>query len=357
LLIVDGHQSHITTAAIQFAIKHCIIILCLPPHTTHILQLLDVGVFGPLALAYKKGIANRTRFAASYSIDKVDFLEVWQQARCDTVTAEIVLKSWEKVGLFPFNPALVVNELPMSKRKAAASTIIRSVTPESGVFPHSLLWKFSIGDDIEIPLTPSNARECQVLIDKLPVAGVTLDPLDLERIQKLSKGASFAFANAFIQSSTNTELLSVIAQKKERANRLNENYGLGRVMNAEVLYEREVGRKQEYFELVWLHFLKWDPNLYGTLLKFKEPLKLSGKGNERSFAAVMKLWAEYPHYDVFSIEIEVTQFTEVASRSPIPAKSKRKAKNAVALPIVEVVEETVHTRAGRQVYKKRHFGS
>jgi hypothetical protein len=30
-----------------------ILIVCLPPHTTHILQPCDVGVFGPLASAWR----------------------------------------------------------------------------------------------------------------------------------------------------------------------------------------------------------------------------------------------------------------------------------------------------------------
>jgi hypothetical protein len=35
LLIVDGHSSHVNMAFIDFADKHGIIILILPPHTTH----------------------------------------------------------------------------------------------------------------------------------------------------------------------------------------------------------------------------------------------------------------------------------------------------------------------------------
>lgn len=54
ILILDGYASHITTAAISFAIANKIILLCLPPHTTHILQPLDVAIFAPLALAHKK---------------------------------------------------------------------------------------------------------------------------------------------------------------------------------------------------------------------------------------------------------------------------------------------------------------
>ena len=81
MLILNGHASHISTAIIQYCLDHKIILLCLPPHTTYILQLLDVGLFAPLATAYKANIRSITRLGASYSVDKVDFLEQYQKAR------------------------------------------------------------------------------------------------------------------------------------------------------------------------------------------------------------------------------------------------------------------------------------
>src|SRR5258705_7362303 len=47
LLIYDGHGSHDTSALCHLAQDNNITLFCLPPHTTHKLQPLDVGVFGP----------------------------------------------------------------------------------------------------------------------------------------------------------------------------------------------------------------------------------------------------------------------------------------------------------------------
>ena len=41
LLIVDGHKSHLTLECIDLARENQVILLCLPPHTTHALQPLD----------------------------------------------------------------------------------------------------------------------------------------------------------------------------------------------------------------------------------------------------------------------------------------------------------------------------
>jgi hypothetical protein len=54
LLIFDGHDSHCINDVIQYSIKNKIIMLCLPAHTTHHLQPLDVGIFGPLSKSYTK---------------------------------------------------------------------------------------------------------------------------------------------------------------------------------------------------------------------------------------------------------------------------------------------------------------
>lgn len=53
LLIVDGHRSHVLLEFIDFCIKSQIVALCLPSHTTHILQPQDVGIFEPLSQTYK----------------------------------------------------------------------------------------------------------------------------------------------------------------------------------------------------------------------------------------------------------------------------------------------------------------
>ena len=53
LIIEDGHSSHISTQVIEEACKNDVYLLCLPAHTTHIMQPLDVAVFKSLKGNYK----------------------------------------------------------------------------------------------------------------------------------------------------------------------------------------------------------------------------------------------------------------------------------------------------------------
>jgi DDE superfamily endonuclease len=113
ILICDGHESHVSTAAIKFCLDHKIILLCLPPHSTHLLQPLDVGIFGPISTKYKNAIRNRFEFnTESYNIDKVDFLEIWHEVRRSTITPENVKSAWRDSGLLPYNPDVVLSQLP-----------------------------------------------------------------------------------------------------------------------------------------------------------------------------------------------------------------------------------------------------
>ena len=48
MLLLDGHSSHYEPDTIKLAVQEGIIVFCLPPHTTHISQPLDISFFRPL---------------------------------------------------------------------------------------------------------------------------------------------------------------------------------------------------------------------------------------------------------------------------------------------------------------------
>ena len=50
----DGYQSHETREIHKLAFANSITLFALPPHCTHKLQPLDVGVFGPFQIAWVK---------------------------------------------------------------------------------------------------------------------------------------------------------------------------------------------------------------------------------------------------------------------------------------------------------------
>jgi len=81
--------------------------LYLPPHLTHILQPLDIGIFGPLLQAYKKRL-NDTALYGALAILKQEFLEIYQAARSQAILLTNIASAWRATGLIPYNPSAVL---------------------------------------------------------------------------------------------------------------------------------------------------------------------------------------------------------------------------------------------------------
>lgn len=73
ILFVDGHHSHLTIELIQEARGRNIHIYCLPPHTTHILQPLDVGVYGPVKKSWKTVLKEQRLKTLAEYVTKEEF--------------------------------------------------------------------------------------------------------------------------------------------------------------------------------------------------------------------------------------------------------------------------------------------
>lgn len=58
LLLLDNHESHVSIPVIDLARKSGIIFMTLHPHTSHKMQPLDRGVFGPFKTYYNKAVNN-----------------------------------------------------------------------------------------------------------------------------------------------------------------------------------------------------------------------------------------------------------------------------------------------------------
>ena len=111
LLVMDGHPSRQCPLALLLLRKARVDVLILPSHTTHVLQLFDVGLASALKCAFspkfRKALkaattntllptnAAKMRYAAVLS-----FLDAWKM----TCTHQNCLNAAKEVGLFPFDP-------------------------------------------------------------------------------------------------------------------------------------------------------------------------------------------------------------------------------------------------------------
>ena len=125
LLIMDGHGTHMSIELIELARSSGIHLLCLPSHTTHILQPLDVGVFKSFKSNFSKSCS---KYLAAHpgrvvTSDKVAFLvaEAWPLS----LSPLNIMSGFKKTGIYPINPSEVTD------RQIAPSKLFQQSQMES----------------------------------------------------------------------------------------------------------------------------------------------------------------------------------------------------------------------------------
>ena len=230
LLLVDGHSSHVSLQFIEYARSKKIECLCLPAHTTHICQPLDVGVFGPFARSYKTHLESLTRFS-TYNIDKTDFLTLVQKARKEGISSRNIESAWRATGLIPYNPSTVLKKLEGKGKHALSSEAPLVTTPERR-------------PAILVPRTPANVDQVSQIDDLISqFHHQTLDTPKMALLSKLIRGAKLAMADRIILNETNTELYEANVQKKKRADRTGKQHNS---QGARHLGLEEIKRRREY---------------------------------------------------------------------------------------------------------------
>ena len=138
LLIMDGHSSHKSLAAIELARSNSLVMICLPPHTTHKMQPLDRAVYGPLKVNYNCECDKWMTMHAGQRISQYDQAELFGRAYVRTATMEKSLSGFSCTGLWPFNPDIFTAEdfLPSmmtdEPQPSSAATVSESDSAPSG---------------------------------------------------------------------------------------------------------------------------------------------------------------------------------------------------------------------------------
>jgi hypothetical protein len=79
----------------------------MPAHSSHYLQPLDVGCFGPLKQAYRTLVENKMR-NGFHQINKHNFLEAYPDARKEVFTIENIQSGFHATGIVPYDPREVL---------------------------------------------------------------------------------------------------------------------------------------------------------------------------------------------------------------------------------------------------------
>lgn len=136
MLLTDGHKTHINTDVIDLCRENNITLFCLPPHTTHALQPLDVAVFKSLKDSYAKSVRALSFTKKDFIVSKREFARVIKQPLDQAFSISNVKSGFAKCGVYPFNPnAIAKNKMVPSSVHSASNSCSVADSPSAGVSP------------------------------------------------------------------------------------------------------------------------------------------------------------------------------------------------------------------------------
>jgi len=123
LLIMDGHGSHQTDEFMWECFQNDVFALYLPAHTSHVLQPLDLSVFGVVKAIYRREVGNAALEDDTTPYGKEKFLSCYKIARETALAPRTVRNGWQATGLWPVNSAKpLMSPLLLENRNKALST-------------------------------------------------------------------------------------------------------------------------------------------------------------------------------------------------------------------------------------------
>ena len=123
---MDGYSSHVNIKFVKFCWSKKIIPICLPPHSTHLLQPLDLVIFSVLKRLYSSKVDEYAARGIT-GINRDYFLQILGEIRPQIYTRELIRSAFEAAGLLPLNPNRALD------RCSARPSSMRPSTPPSAL--------------------------------------------------------------------------------------------------------------------------------------------------------------------------------------------------------------------------------
>ncbi|KAF1929830.1 transposase, partial [Didymella exigua CBS 183.55] len=214
LLILDGHSSHATPEFDQYCADNLIITLCMPPHTSHLLQPLDVGCYSPLKVLYGHEVSELAR-QSIFDVDKLDFLWMYLRIRPTALSESNIKAGFQATGLIPFNPERVLTCL----------TVVRTPSPPGTTAADRAPWT------AETPRTVDQLQQQARLVQDL-LKRQSQSPTS-QAISQLVKGCQLAMQSATILAQENTKLRASNQRQQRKRQRRRQYIARGGALQVE----------------------------------------------------------------------------------------------------------------------------
>jgi hypothetical protein len=180
----------------------------MPPHSSHLCQPLDVGVFSPLKAHMSKELDKILRYGMP-SIKKFEWANAYRHARPKAMTESNIKSSWRAAGLFPFNRRKVLVRMPdFNEADVESDHKIHNATPPPEMHPFA-----------QLPSTPSQVssallQQASVALISNVEAGI-FDTPTREVIPKMVAIAEFKTAELVVSNYQNNKKDGILNKRRE----------------------------------------------------------------------------------------------------------------------------------------------
>jgi hypothetical protein len=110
LLILDNHSSHVSLLSYQFCTENGIVMISIPPNSSHKLQPLDVTFYGPLKSAFYEECDLFMKARHMMKITPFDIAGVFNRAYSQVASIEKGVSGFQVTGIYPLNPNIFSSE-------------------------------------------------------------------------------------------------------------------------------------------------------------------------------------------------------------------------------------------------------
>jgi 4-hydroxybenzoate polyprenyltransferase len=180
LLILDGHGSHETTDFMYLCYQHNVHLLFLPPHTSHVLQPLDLSVFSSLKTHYRTAVGLLALLTDSSPIGKQNFLACYYKARNEALSAKIIKSGWKATGLWPKSIAKPLLSPLLLENSNAKKDTLQATQSFNG--------RSAIDSPQEVLSTPRKSTEIKAQVARFQMLGDSNPSTQRLLFRKIIKG-------------------------------------------------------------------------------------------------------------------------------------------------------------------------
>jgi len=184
----------------------------MPPHSSHLLQPLDVGCFGPLKKAYGRQVEDLMRMHINH-VSKLEFLYGFRKAFFASITEKNIQGGFAGASLIPFDLERVLSKLDIK---------LRTPTPPNSRAASPQPWVF------QTPHNPREANSQSTLIKTRIANHQNSSPTSiLAAMDQLTKGTMAVIYQVALLRSENTTLRKAneALSKRRRAKRTRVQLG------------------------------------------------------------------------------------------------------------------------------------